>query len=56
MGSTNNWTETGDGYRSKTITRGKVTIVVHRPILTEKERTKRERVVETALSNYGKTK
>jgi hypothetical protein len=51
----NEWTETGNGYRSKTIKRGNCTIVVHRPVLTDKERTKRERVVETALSIYGKS-
>lgn len=49
------WSETREGYRTKTIKRGNVTIVVHRPILTEKERATRERIVETALSNYGKT-
>lgn len=48
------WSEVKDGYRTKTIKRGNCTIVLHRPILTEKERTKRERIVETALSNYAK--
>lgn len=48
------WSEIREGYRTKTITRGNCTIVVHRPILAEKERAKRERVVETALSNFGK--
>jgi hypothetical protein len=50
------WIETGDGYRTKTIKRGNCTIVVRRPILAEKEKAKRERVVETALTNFGKTK
>lgn len=48
------WTETGNGYRTKTIKRGNCTIVVHRPELSDKERTKRERLVETALTSYGK--
>ena len=50
------WTNTIPGYRTKTVKRGNVTIVLHRPILAEKERAKRERVVETALSSLGKTK
>lgn len=51
----NVWTETGNGYRTKTIKSGDCTIVLHRPILDEKEAAKRERVVEIALSNYGKS-
>ena len=50
------WREVREGYRTKTIVSGNCTIVLHRPILTEKERAKRERIVETALSNYGKAK
>lgn len=50
------WSEIIEGYRTKTIKRGDCTIVLHRPILSEKERAKRERIVETALSNYAKTK
>ena len=50
------WREIRDGYRTKTVTRGNVTIVIHRPILTDKEREKRERIVVTALANYGKSK
>lgn len=50
------WTEIREGYRTKTIKSGNVTVVIHRPILTEKERAHRERIVETALSNYGKNK
>lgn len=50
------WTDTTPGYRTKTIQRGNVTIVVHRPTLSDKEKAKRERVVETALSNFGRTK
>ena len=55
MESTNTWTNTTPGYRTKTIKRGNVTIVIHRPELTDKERAKRERIVETALSNYART-
>jgi len=51
----NGWTETGNGYRSKTIKRGDVTIVINRPILNDKERSKRENLVETALSHYART-
>ena len=50
------WSEIREGYRTKTIKSGNVTIVIHRPILAEKERAKRERIVETALSNFGKSK
>lgn len=50
------WKETGDGYRTKTIKSGNCTIVVHRPILAEKERAKRERVGETALATFGNSK
>lgn len=50
------WSEIREGYRTKTIKSGNVTIVIHRPILTDKEREKRERIVETALANYGKSK
>jgi hypothetical protein len=49
------WTQTGNGYRTKTIKRGKVTIVVHRPELTDKERAKRENIAEIALTNYSRT-
>lgn len=48
------WCEIREGYRTKTIKRGNFTIVIHRPILSDKEREKRERIVETALSNYAK--
>jgi hypothetical protein len=49
------WTDTTPGYRTKTIKRGNVTIVIHRPTLSEKERTKNERIVETALTNYARS-
>ena len=43
------WDETvRPGYQSKTIKVGNCTVVVHRPILTEAERIKREeRVINT---------
>lgn len=50
------WTNVKEGYRTKTIKCGDCTIVLHRPILSDKEREKRERIVETALTNYGKSK
>lgn len=49
------WIDTGDGYRTKTIKRGNCTIEIRRPVLPEKERIKRERVVEIALSSYGRS-
>lgn len=48
------WTNTIPGYRTKTIKRGDYTLVVHRPILDEKERAKRERAVETALASFAR--
>lgn len=48
------WTNTTPGYRTKTIKSGNVTIVIHRPILTDKERTKREGAVETALAHFAR--
>lgn len=38
-----NWT-------SKTLQRGSATIIVHRPVLTEKERAKREQQIKDTLS------
>jgi len=57
MGSTSTWARTPErpGYRTKTIKRGNCTIVIHRPDLDEKERAKRENLVEIALSNYAKS-
>ena len=49
------WTDTIPGYRTKTIKRGNVTIVINRPILSEKEKTKNERIVENALTNYARS-
>ena len=42
-------------YLTKTIKCGSITVVLHQPILDEKERHKREGVVLTALANFGKT-
>lgn len=42
-------------YRTKTITVGNVTVCVHRPILTQAERAKREEEVVSALCRYGRT-
>lgn len=50
----NEWTNIREGYRTKTIKIGDCTVVLHRPILSDKEREKRERIVETALTHYCK--
>ena len=47
----NEWKETLDGYITKTIKRGNITLVVHRPKLTEAERAKREKQVLATLSH-----
>lgn len=45
-------------WTTQTLNYGAVTIIVHRPVLTEKERAKREKQVESALlgvmQNYYK--
>lgn len=53
---TEGWT-TGiqEGYRTKTIRVGNATIEIHRPILTDEERIKRENQVRDALRGFGKT-
>jgi hypothetical protein len=43
------WTSTLPGYRTKTIQHGSCTIIVHRPVLTEQERTKREKQIQDSL-------
>lgn len=49
------WLDIIPGYRSKRITTPDgVTVTLHRPILSEKEKAKRERVVEAALAHFGK--
>lgn len=47
-----NWTtDVRPGYRTKTLQYGSCTIVVHRPILSDEERGKREREVVTAMES-----
>lgn len=49
-------TDIKPGYRSKTLyLSGNVTVELHRPILDEKERAKRERLVEHALTGYARS-
>ena len=43
-----------EGYRTKVIRVGNATIEIHRPILTEAERSKRENQVKDALKGFGK--
>ncbi len=43
-----------EGYRTKTIQVGNATIEIHRPILTDAERSKREGQVKDALMGFGK--
>ena len=43
-----------EGYRTKVIKVGNATIEIHRPILTEEERSKRENQVVDALRGFGK--
>lgn len=43
------------GYTTKTIRHGNCTITIHRPILSQTEREKRERRVVTALAQYGRS-
>ena len=47
-------TDLREGYRTKTIRVGNATIEIHRPILTDEERTKRESQVKDALRGFGK--
>ena len=42
------------GYRTKTIRVGNATIEIHRPILTDQERNKREDQIRDALKGFGK--
>lgn len=45
-----NWTtDARPGYRSTTIHHGNCTITVHRPLLTQQEAAKRERLVLDAM-------
>jgi hypothetical protein len=52
---TSEWTtDIRPGYRTKTIQVGNATIEIHRPILTDAERIKRENQVIDALRGFGK--
>ena len=42
------------GYQTKVIRVGNATIEIHRPILTDEERNKRENQVKDALKGFGK--
>ena len=55
MTETDGWvTGIREGYRTKTIQVGNATVEIHRPILTDAERTKRENQVIDALRGFGK--
>lgn len=43
-----------EGYRTKVIRVGNATVEIHRPILTDAERSKREDQVKDALKGFGK--
>ena len=43
-----------EGYSTKVIQVGNATIEIHRPILTDEERNKRENQVKDALRGFGK--
>ena len=43
-----------EGYRTKVIQAGNATIEIHRPLLSEQERNKRENQVIDALRGFGK--
>lgn len=43
-----------EGYRTKVIQVGNATIEIHRPILTDAERSKRESQIIDALRGFGK--
>ena len=43
-----------EGYRTKVIRVGNCTVEIHRPILTDAERNKRENQVTDALRGLGK--
>ena len=43
-----------DGYRTKTMQIGNCTVTVHRPILDNEERLRREEAVKQALFLFGK--
>lgn len=55
MTETDGWvTGIREGYRTKVIQVGNARVEIHRPILTEAERNKRENQVIDALRGFGK--
>lgn len=55
MNTSDGWvTGIREGYRTKVIQSGNATIEIHRPILTDAERIKRENQVRDALRGFGK--
>lgn len=53
---TDEWrTDVRPGYRTKTIRVGNATVEIHRPILTDEERQKRERQVMDALIQFERS-
>ena len=52
---TDDWvTGIHDGYRTKTVKIGNVTVEIHRPLLDAAEYAKREEQVKQALVGFGK--
>ncbi len=55
MKTTDGWvTGIREGYRTKVIRQGNATIEIHRPILTDAERNKRENQLTEALRGFGR--
>lgn len=53
MGTSDRWvTGIREGYRTKTLRFGNATVEIHRPILSDAERIKREEVVIHALKGF----
>ena len=48
-------TDVHPGYRTKVIRVGNATVEINRPILTDEERRKRERQVQDALIQFGRS-
>jgi hypothetical protein len=48
------WMTKNEEYTTETIMVGNVTVYVHRPVLTDKERAKRTEELVSALARYGK--
>lgn len=47
-------TNPSTGERTKTLTHGSITIVLHRPALAESERHRREEAIKLALTPFAK--